>query len=188
MKVEVPLLLLVTLVMFGTLGIGVLAVLYGTLAKKRWGINSEPISCPRCKTPPPKVRRPMFLRQGGWTCAVCGADVDKWGRLLASVGPTRHGHVQSGDGTQATLRRRLLFAAPFCFCAMMLLDWTGITDGGFPSTWGEGLFQVGANLLWTVFFMVIFYLGLGHLLRRFSPAKGERKPARGRDSSRQQGV
>jgi hypothetical protein len=37
--------------------------------------------CPSCDAPLPAVRRPKNFRQmmwGGWTCANCGKEFDKW--------------------------------------------------------------------------------------------------------------
>lgn len=70
---------------FGVLGVGMAFVIYGTFAKNKWGINLDPILCPSCKAPAPKVRTPRSLQQalwGGWTCSACGAEVDKWGREI----------------------------------------------------------------------------------------------------------
>jgi hypothetical protein len=67
----------------GVLAVGFVAVIYGTLAKNRWGINSGSVSCPRCNSMLPQAREPRSLRQsmwGGWTCPNCGVEVDKWGR------------------------------------------------------------------------------------------------------------
>ncbi|HEV2287374.1 MAG TPA: hypothetical protein VGR81_00310 [Candidatus Acidoferrales bacterium] len=72
-------------VILGLLAVGGAVVIYGTLAKNRWGINPCDVSCPRCNTPLPKLRHPQSLRQemwGGWTCPSCGVEVDKWGREL----------------------------------------------------------------------------------------------------------
>lgn len=58
-------------------------MLFGTVAKNKWGINFEAVSCPRCGTPRPKVRKPGCARQAlwdGYTCSNCGAEEDKWGR------------------------------------------------------------------------------------------------------------
>lgn len=54
------------------------AVIYGTLAKNRWGINLGSVSCPRCNTLLPQVRKPPSLQQsmwGGCTCPDCGVEV-----------------------------------------------------------------------------------------------------------------
>ena len=75
------------LVVFGLLGIGMVFVIYGTIAKNRWGINLDSVSCPRCHTPFPQIRKPQNSHQtlwGGGTCAKCGAEVDKWGRELSA--------------------------------------------------------------------------------------------------------
>jgi hypothetical protein len=70
-------------VLFGVLTVGMALVIFGTVARNRWGINLDGVSCPRCNTPLPKVREPRSLQQalwGGGTCPNCGAEVDKWGR------------------------------------------------------------------------------------------------------------
>jgi hypothetical protein len=73
-------------ILFGVLTIGVLLVAWGTVAKNRWGINLQPRGvCARCQAPLPLVRKPASLRQafwGGYTCPVCGAEIDKWGREI----------------------------------------------------------------------------------------------------------
>jgi uncharacterized protein with PIN domain len=71
------------IVTFGALAIGMVLVVYGTVAKNRWAISLEEVSCPRCNKLLPKVRKPRSLREsmwGGWTCPNCGVEVDKWGR------------------------------------------------------------------------------------------------------------
>jgi hypothetical protein len=70
-------------VIFSLLFIGVALVAYGTLVKNRWGVNLSAVSCPRCNTALPRVRQPQSIRHalwGGWTCPVCGTEVDNWGR------------------------------------------------------------------------------------------------------------
>ena len=50
----------------------------GTLA-----VNPNPVACPKCGEPMPRVRKPTSLRQalmGGWTCARCGTEMDRWGQ------------------------------------------------------------------------------------------------------------
>lgn len=74
---------------FGVLAGGGLLIVYGTLAKTRWGINLSAVSCPRCHSPLPKQRQPTSRRQrlwGGWTCPACGVEVDKWGREILPGG------------------------------------------------------------------------------------------------------
>jgi|SRR5271154_49885 len=78
-------------VLLGFLSIGVVAVIYGSIVRNRWGANTGDVFCPHCKAQLPSVRLPHSLRQelwGGWTCPTCGAEVDKWGREL-STGPSR---------------------------------------------------------------------------------------------------
>jgi hypothetical protein len=63
--------------------IGLILVIYGTVAKNNWGVNLTPVSCPCCKAPLPQVRTPKSFRQamwGGYICPACGTEVDKWGR------------------------------------------------------------------------------------------------------------
>lgn len=61
----------------------VLMVVQTIQRKGRMGVNLRSTECPRCGTPFPAVRRPANLRQalwGGWTCAGCGQESDKWGQ------------------------------------------------------------------------------------------------------------
>ena len=73
-------------VIFGLLAVGMVLVAYGTVAKNRWGINLrtlDGVSCPRCNSPQPKLRKPRSIRQamwGGYTCVTYAAEIDKWGR------------------------------------------------------------------------------------------------------------
>jgi hypothetical protein len=64
---------------------GILFVAVGTARKNRWGVNLKPAICPACGSPMPRVRQPESRSQalwGGWTCAKCGCETDKWGRLI----------------------------------------------------------------------------------------------------------
>jgi hypothetical protein len=72
-------------VLVGILLVGLVLVAHGTAAKNRWGMNLEPVHCPRCDERPPRGRRPHTLREmlwGGWTCRSCGCPIDKWGRQM----------------------------------------------------------------------------------------------------------
>ena len=74
-------------VTFSLLGIGLVLVVFGTVAKNHWGINLEPIHCPSCGTPMSQVRQPKSVVQalwGGGTCEKCGCEMDKWGRQVSS--------------------------------------------------------------------------------------------------------
>ena len=51
------------------------------LQGSKWGMNLSDIKCPNCNTPAPSPRIPKNFRQfmwGGWTCASCGEEFDKW--------------------------------------------------------------------------------------------------------------
>ena len=52
----------------------------------RFGMNiSRDMKCPRCGSPAPTIRIPKNLMQamwGGSTCTKCGAEYDKWSRLI----------------------------------------------------------------------------------------------------------
>jgi len=150
------------------LAVGWGLVAYGTAAKSKCGINLDRISCPRCNTALPTLREPRSLRQamwGGWTCPACGAGVDKWGREVAPIAPPTI--VKSEAEMRRLLKRKIILAAPVGFCLMMLIDWTGVTGEGFPSTLEQALYQVVANTAWTVFFTVTFFYTWPYLLDRF---------------------
>ena len=72
----------------------------------------------------------------------------------------------------AVLKRRVIMVSPAIFCLFLVLDWTGITDGGFPTNWGDALLQVGANLLWTLLLTVLSWLVIRPNL---DPPSGEGK-------------
>jgi len=66
-------------------GLAILAglVIYGSVAKNRWGINLKPVLCPKCGTRASRVRLPSSFHQalwGGFSCPKCGCETDKWGR------------------------------------------------------------------------------------------------------------
>lgn len=115
--------------MLGFLSVGIVLVAYGTFAKNRWGINLQPVSCPRCKTPLPRLRKPQTWRQslwGGWTCAACGAEVDKWGREAASLAKiqndsTRNSSVWEDQGNTFFSRLGEVSATTWVFGAMLLV-------------------------------------------------------------------
>ncbi len=69
--------------LFGLVLIGLALVIRDTIRRKgRWGMNFKPPPCKKCGTPAPIVRKPKSLQQalwGGWTCAECGFELDKWG-------------------------------------------------------------------------------------------------------------
>jgi len=71
----------------GILGVGMLLVIHGTIFKTRWGINAATqIECPGCHRMHGQFRTPRNWRQtlwGGFTCAHCGTEVDKWNRPIS---------------------------------------------------------------------------------------------------------
>ena len=69
---------------FSLVAIAVVGV--GILTMNRTGINFRAPNCPQCGTKLPTFRKPASVKQamwGGWTCASCGCETDKWGRRRA---------------------------------------------------------------------------------------------------------
>ncbi len=138
-------------VLLFALMVGAVLVAYGA-AKNKWGINLNPVSCPRCNTPLPSLREPRSLRQamwGGWTCPVCGAGVDRRGREITPIAPRTV--VKSEAEMWRILKRRVICGAPVVFGLFMLIDWMGITHLGFPSNSASALLEIATNVVWTVF-------------------------------------
>ncbi len=91
------------------LGVGLLLVVYGTVAKNRWGINLATVSCPNCNTrlTGTHTQKKRSLKQamwGGYTCPVCGTDIDKWGRQAP-----RREKLQAGSKNFWTKERNMSF-------------------------------------------------------------------------------
>jgi ribosomal protein L37AE/L43A len=64
--------------------VAVLAVLFAALWKSRRVVKMAEAQCPQCGTPAPSARKALDMNElllGGWTCAHCGARLDKWGNL-----------------------------------------------------------------------------------------------------------
>jgi hypothetical protein len=76
-----------SIVVFGLLITGAVLMVRDTVRKRgRWGINTSPPICRQCDTLAPVLRKPANLNQmlwGGWTCAECGLELDKWGEPVA---------------------------------------------------------------------------------------------------------
>ena len=157
------------------LGGGVLLVVHGTVTKNRWGVNLRVLSCPRCGARPRQGRLPRTLQQvawGGWTCAVCGAELDKWGREIASTA-FRHSTKLAAERRPVFKKRFAILIALVYFCLTLLLDWTGLTDGGFPVTGSQAFFQVGAAIVETAIFTILFSLAMRYIVEWFfHPGKG----------------
>jgi len=160
---------IVLIVILGLLGVGTVLVLFGTVAKNRWGVNFDPVSCPRCSTPLPRLRDPQNIRQamwGGGTCAECGTEVDKWGR---EVNRQRRGHLfagvkPEGQMLRAIKRRLVVYPAAGYFCLTLLLAWLEGRD--HPSTLREWLTLASVAAAEAAIFSVLFYAASIYLLNR----------------------
>jgi hypothetical protein len=56
-----------------------------TQAKGDFGIGPLGVACPRCGAAQAFVRKPASIRQmlfGGYTCQICGCEMDKYGRAM----------------------------------------------------------------------------------------------------------
>src|SRR5262249_53986519 len=78
----------VSVVMFSVLAVGGVLMVWDTIRKSgNWGINLDPPPyCPECDDPLPQVRVPTSWQQalwGGNTCRGCGAEIDKWGKVIS---------------------------------------------------------------------------------------------------------
>src|SRR5579884_1412989 len=106
------------LITFGLLGIGVLLVIYGTIAKNRWGVNLDPIYCPRCNTRLPEIRTPQNRRQrfwGGSSCD-CGVEVDQWGREIGfSKAQQRLAKIEGAGPARLSKQKLISFTAGIFF-------------------------------------------------------------------------
>ena len=74
------------LITIAVVGAAVLAMMYATSIKSRWGIPLGQVSCPKCGAQQPKVRKPNGWNEalwGGYTCQQCGVKMDKYGRIRA---------------------------------------------------------------------------------------------------------
>lgn len=75
----------IELIVMAVTGLAVILVIWGTVAKNRWGISVAQMTCPGCVTPLARLRRPSSVRQalwGGYTCPSCHREIDKWGREI----------------------------------------------------------------------------------------------------------
>ena len=158
------------LVLLFLLALGAVLVAYGTAVRNGWGINLDAVACPRCKTPLPRLYLARSVRQhlwGGWTCPVCGAGVDKWGREIAPI--AKRTVVMPADEVRRVQTKRLIFITPVLFCVLMALDWTGLTGSGFPSSLAEAIFQVCANIVWTAALTGVSYFIMSCPFKRSLP-------------------
>ncbi len=171
--------ILTLLIVFGVGGLGVLAVLYGTLAKNNWGVNLDPVSCPRCHTPLPRLREPRSLRQamwGGWTCPACGAGVDKWGREIVPIAPPTI--VKSVAEMERLFKRKFILGAAAAFCLITLTDLTGVTGERIPTSWGEALYRICDTAVSTSLLAVVIYFVMKAFRNRFLSGAKRHGPSR----------
>lgn len=96
--------------------LGLVAVLHGTVKKTKWGVNLDPVVCPRCGKPVAQVRAPKTVQQalwGGWTCSACGTELDKWGSEISPGANSREDGPNQGPldpaAPVAAARRRKHF-------------------------------------------------------------------------------
>ena len=157
------------IVTFGLLAIGVVLVIYGTVAKNRWGINLDPVYCPRCNTRLPEIRQPQNLRQrfwGGGTCVTCGVEVDKWGRQIGSSTPQGLPVKEQPAVLKQRSRRNLILVTwVVSFGATVVSD--------FPAFWKSGRIDfaeiigfLAAGSIRAVPFTVFFYFSWIYLYER----------------------
>jgi len=91
---------------------GLVLIVHGSIVKNDWGINLDPVVCPRCNTRLDQTDLSKSFRQrlwGGYTCLKCGSILDKWGREIApGRGLKLTGHIETIDRTPLTFKKLLL--------------------------------------------------------------------------------
>jgi hypothetical protein len=180
---DVTILMGILALFFYLLALGAVVVAYGTAVRNSWGINLEPVSCPRCGTPLPRMRDPRSLRQalwGGWTCPVCGTGVDKWGRETAVVAPRTI--VKPESQMRRTIKKRMLImtvVAYFCLAllAVLLVDFVRL--GGLPSSPIEWVVVIGISAVATAVLTVFSYFTWWYVVDRFFLRHKREDPASG---------
>ncbi|HEY7310061.1 MAG TPA: hypothetical protein VH643_11935 [Gemmataceae bacterium] len=97
-------------VVFGLLAVGAALMIRDTIRQRgKWGLNLKPGPCTQCGTPMPMIRKPANWRQamwGGWTCAECGLELDKWGRPVEGQAPGKWEVLRAVEDTEQRRRRR----------------------------------------------------------------------------------
>ena len=67
--------------------VATVAIVMAMAASMQKQVNAEG-GCPECGTPVPTFRNPTSLSQalwGGWTCSLCGTEMDRNGNSLATA-------------------------------------------------------------------------------------------------------
>jgi hypothetical protein len=62
-------------------GLLLVVMIFGSLTRKKWAL----VTCRGCGAKVPMFQWPTSINQllrGGWTCPVCGYQVDRWGRPI----------------------------------------------------------------------------------------------------------
>jgi ribosomal protein L37AE/L43A len=62
-----------------------------------WGIPFKRATCPQCEMKSPFSRIPTSFRQamwGGWSCSICGCEMDKWGKEIPTENQTQNSQRQ----------------------------------------------------------------------------------------------
>ncbi len=145
-------------------------VVYGTIAKNRWGINDNPVVCPHCNRRFPQIREPQNLRQalwGGGTCVNCGTEVDKWGRALSGLAQPLVGSSLQSDGQ---IRRRLrtkLVVSSSCAAYLTMIVFDCLEMSKWPQTVSGWLAVAAKAAFETVIFAIPSYFALVYLRNRF---------------------
>jgi hypothetical protein len=151
--------------LIASLLIGLLLIAHGSIARTRWGINPDPVICPRCNTALSYIRRPQSLQQslwGGYTCPNCGCEVDKWGRELpVRKDDARAAHDSRHDRPTALpkslLRNALIFALAV-YAAQVLSEQS-------PTMLSRLLHPIASVILSTLAFTLVL-MALGRISRR----------------------
>ena len=162
----------ICLVLLATFGI--LVAYYVTLKNKRGPFRDTP-SCPRCKTPLPKVRYPRSPRQsfsGGWTCPVCGCGVDRRGEEIAPNAPPTI--VKSEEEIWKGVRKWILITSPLVLVLNESLEvWGRIVFTHVPFGWDLVLSTVFREAVGTSFCTAILLLFLkSFIMRKSAKSRG----------------
>jgi hypothetical protein len=153
--------------MAAVLFIGLALVAYGTIAKNDWGVNLDPVRCPRCNTDlNVSVRSPKSRRQalwGGTRCPNCGCEVDKWGRVIGGGKASAPAdHEARRDPPPMTFKglllRNCLIFAPVLYVAEVLFE--------RPSTLRYRLTHPIFSVILSTFTFTAFLMGLARAARR----------------------
>jgi hypothetical protein len=147
-------------VIFGFLAAASALVIYGTIVKNKWGINTGDIHCPHCGAPLSKGDWQQSRRQrmwGGCVCSGCGSEVDKWGRELRVNGesgpkiPEEHSlkSEQTRQPSETPFFDRFKGRSPRFWLIFVLFVILNISyDFYFPEAILFDVFAVGALFVW----------------------------------------